>query len=107
MPSPTPANGPSPIDLTTVAFLQQYLAQGGNTGGGGQAVTGNAPLMQRLVTAASQTARTTIGRNPLVAAYNETYDGTGTGLLTLRNWPVIAVSASSSGRWSAQSSACR
>ena len=90
--SPTPKNGPNPIDLTTVAYLQQYLAQGPNSGGGGNPVTGNPSLQQTLVTAASKTARTTIGRNPMVAPYIETYDGTGTPLLVLRSWPIISVS---------------
>ena len=81
-----------PIDLTTVQYLQQYLGEGAGTGGGGKPVAGLAALQQRLITAASKTAITTIGRNPMVAPYSETYDGTGTALLVLRNWPIVSVS---------------
>ena len=83
MPSPTPANGPSPIDLTTLAYLQNYLAFGTSTADSAQ--------LQRLITAASQTILTYTGRKLFVYPFSETYDGTGTALLTLKNWPIVAV----------------
>jgi hypothetical protein len=39
-----------------------------------------------------QTCLTATGRNLFVAPYNDTYDGTGTALLTVRQWPIISVS---------------
>jgi hypothetical protein len=88
MPSPTPANGPSPIDLTTVAYLQQYI---GAAQQGTSADVSNF-FLQRLVTAASKTAQVYCGRNFFVTPrVGDLYDGTGTQILVLRYWPIILI----------------
>lgn len=48
-------------------------------------------LIQSLVTAASTAFRTLLSRDILSASYSERRDGTGTGTLVLKNFPVTAV----------------
>ena len=88
-PQPTPKFGPNPIDLTTVPYLQQYI--------GAQQQNSSADVsngwLQRLVTAASKTATIYCGRSFFVVPrIGALYDGTGTPILVLRDWPIISIS---------------
>lgn len=55
--------------------------------------TANDAVLTRLITAASQAIKTWTSRPLLQATYTETYNGTGINRLTLRNFPVTAVSS--------------
>jgi hypothetical protein len=72
------------VDLTTVANVKEYGAIEGAANDG---------LLQKLVTAASRFAESYCSRSFHSAAYTETYNGTGTYRLLLRNFPVTAVAA--------------
>lgn len=73
------------VDLTTLAAVRQYM--------GGDAPTSADPLLQSLITAASVFAESYCGRSFHSADYNDTYEGTGTHRLMLRNRPVTAVAS--------------
>lgn len=80
-----------PIDLTTLANVKLYL------GAAAVPVTLE-PLVQLLITAASQWVATYCNRTFQSKAYTETYDGTGTQMLMLRQVPVTAVASVEVGR---------
>lgn len=75
----------NPIDLTTLAAVKLYL--GGNIPGTLD------PLLESLITAASAWVATYCNRTFQVQVYTETYDGTGTARLMLRQAPVISVAS--------------
>jgi len=76
---------PNAIDLTTVSAVQGYL-------GGNPAPDPN--VLQPLITAASKFVLNYISRNIAAATYtNETYNGTGTQSIVLRQGPIISVAA--------------
>lgn len=73
-------------DLCTVSQVKHLLPVRSS-------VTTDDPLIQRLITSASETMRQEIGDNINSADYSEVYDGTGTGKIVLRHQPVTAVSS--------------
>jgi len=76
----------NPIDLTTVALVNDWLNQTSGT---------DAALIQSAITAFSQFVLTYTGRTNLnsVANYPEVYSGNGSEILFVRNYPVTAVSS--------------
>lgn len=73
-------------DLCTLSDVKAWLnVVPGNTA--------NDAVLTRLITAASQAIKTWMARPLLQDTYTETYDGTGINRLTLRNFPITAVSA--------------
>lgn len=73
-------------DFCTVSQVKHLLPVAKN-------VTTDDPLIQRLITSASETMRREMGDIFNAADYSEVYDGTGTGLLFLRHKPIIAVAS--------------
>jgi hypothetical protein len=73
------------IDLTTVAAANNYLNQPGV----------DASIIQGLITAYSRAVLTRTGRRNLssIQNYSETYSGSGSDRLQLRNYPILAVSS--------------
>lgn len=55
--------------------------------------TANDAVLTRLITAASQAIKTWLARPLLQDTYTQKYDGTGINRLTLRNFPITAVSS--------------
>lgn len=81
---------PNVIDLTTVAAVNSLLIQG---------TAIDMALIQQEITAYSQNILTRTGRRNLsrILAFSENYDGTGSDLQQLRNYPILSVSALSVG----------
>jgi len=74
-----------PIDLATLADAKLWLG-----------ITNNQsdPLLQQLLTAASDWIQTQLSRNIKVTTYtDEFYDGPGKNWMPLRNWPIVSISA--------------
>jgi hypothetical protein len=74
------------IDLTTVAAVNDWLDQASGT---------DSALIQTYITAFSQYALTYTGRRNLssIKSYSETYNGSGSETLFLRNYPILSVSS--------------
>lgn len=78
--------GSNVIDLTTVAAVNSWLNQGS---------TVDAALIQSAITNFSQFVLTLTGRNNLsqIKSYSETYNGTGSEVQHLRNYPILSVTS--------------
>jgi len=76
-------------DLTTLANVKAWL----NTNSASVFPTTNDVLLARAISAASMFAKTWLSMPVVPATYVETRNGTGTGVLFLRNRPVLAVTA--------------
>jgi hypothetical protein len=76
----------NPIDLTTVAAVTAWLNQSSGL---------DAALLGPAITGYSAFILTKTGRPFLsgVASYTERYDGNGSALIQLRNYPILAVAA--------------
>lgn len=73
-------------DLTTLANVRQYLAMPDN-------VTGDDPLLERMISAISLFVQNWLNRQILTQAYTEALDGHGTQRITFGNTPVTAVAS--------------
>jgi IPT/TIG domain-containing protein len=78
---------PNPIDLATLADVRPYA------GSTDPSKNGDDPLLQDLITGASQYWLTRTGRGCLnsIVQYTERYDGNGKDALMLRYYPIVAV----------------
>lgn len=74
-----------PIDLCTLDQVKTYL--------GGPIPPSLDPVLQQLITAASAYVMSACNRTFKSANYTETYDGTGTERLLLKQTPVTAVAS--------------
>ncbi len=72
------------MDLTDLSNVKSWLGLPGEPGP-------SDALLAQLITAASAFVADYLNRNLLSATYTETYDGTGTRLLLLRQAPITAV----------------
>lgn len=72
-----------PNDLTTLASVKSWLNISTN---------GDDGVLTRLISSTSQYIQSWLNRTFTVSSVTETYSGTGTMKLALRNYPVIAVS---------------
>ncbi len=73
-------------DLCTVSQVKHLLPIN-------KSVTTDDPLIQRLITSASETMRNEIGDVINSVTRSEVYDGTGTGKLLFRHQPVMGVAS--------------
>ncbi len=73
------------IDLTTLSEVQAYLAQS-------VLVSGSNPIISSLITSVSEQCIKYTGRIFSGTTFTETYNGTGSQDLLLRNYPVQSVS---------------
>jgi hypothetical protein len=76
-------------DLTTLDHVTEWLNAGGNT----PYPAGDNALLQRLITSCSRWVESYLSRSISPADRVETYNGTGTQILFLRNRPVVSVSS--------------
>lgn len=73
-------------DLTTVSDVKQW-AQIAST------ITGDDPLIQRLVSEVSDEVLTMLSRDIFLQAYSETQNGNGARALRTFQWPITAVTS--------------
>lgn len=88
-------NTPAAIDLTVLAAVKDYIAQGGGAVISAPALIADDTIIQGLITGCSQmwltkTSRTTLNSS---ASYTENYDGNGSIRLFPDNWPLISVAS--------------
>lgn len=83
----------SPIDLTTLEAVTDYLAQNEGAIISPDAATEDNLKIQALITGLSQSWLTKTGRSSLnsVGSFNEVYDGNGSFRLFLDNWPILII----------------
>jgi hypothetical protein len=74
----------SPLDLTTLANVKEYLSITNTT---------SDSLLSRLITACSTYAATYCSRTFQLTTYNESRNGLGGTTLTMKNQPITGVSA--------------